>query len=65
MRRFVAVKHTLLYHDHAVAMGAAIDDAGADTAAGALTTGDDGVDSQIIQVPYQWRAPKRAGRRLA
>src|SRR5688572_16136886 len=64
MRRFVAVKHAFLHHDHAVSIGAPIDDAGTDTAAGALTTGDDGIDSQISQVSYQRRAPKRAGRGL-
>src|SRR5262245_7233817 len=46
-------------------MGAAVDDAGTHTAAGALAAGYEGVDSQIIQVPYQGRAPEGAGRGLA
>src|SRR5215813_429166 len=59
---FVTVEHTLLDHDHAVAVGASIDDAGTHTAAGALTTGDKGIDTQVVQMPCQRRTPESAGR---
>src|SRR3989442_562654 len=50
---FVTIEHALLDHDHPVAIGATIDDAGAHTATGALTTGDEGIDAQVVQVPCQ------------
>src|SRR5262249_13269172 len=59
---FVTIEHALLDHDHAVAIGASIDDAGAYTAASALTTGDEGIDTQVVQVPCQRRTPESAGR---
>src|SRR5712691_5628012 len=62
---FVTIEHALLDHDHPVAIGAPIDDAGAHTATGALTTGDEGIDAQIVQVTCQRRAPESAGRGFA
>src|SRR2546425_12068401 len=65
MGGFVTIEHALLDHDHPVAIGATIDDAGAHTATGALTTGDEGIDAQVVQVPCQRRAPESAGRGFA
>ena len=65
MGRFMPVEHTLLYHDHAVPVGAPVHHAGPYTAAGALAAGDDRVHSQVVEMPHQGRAPERAGGRLA
>jgi hypothetical protein len=46
---FVTIEHALLDHDHAIAIGAAIDDTGTHTAAGTLTTGDEGAPDQMTQ----------------
>src|SRR6266700_3101328 len=62
---FVTIEHTLLDHDHPVAIGASIDDAGTHTAAGTLTTGDESIDAEIVQVPCQRRTPESAGRGFA
>src|SRR5262245_47639815 len=62
---FVTIEHALLDHDHAVAIGASIDDAGTHTTAGTLTAGDDGIDTQIVQMPCQRRSPESAGRGFA
>src|SRR5262245_33631086 len=58
---FVTIEHALFNHNHAVTVGASIDDAGTHTAAGALTTGDKGIDTQVVQVPCQRRTPESAG----
>src|SRR4029453_55154 len=65
MGGFVTIEHALLDNDHPVAIGAPIDDAGTHTTAGALTTGDKGIDTQIVQVPCQRRTPESAGRGFA
>ncbi len=62
---FVTIEDALLDHDHPVAISTPVDDAGTYTAAGALTSGDERIDTQIVQVPSQWRAPERTGRRFA
>src|SRR5712692_8662373 len=62
---FVTIEYALLDHDHPVAIGASIDDAGAHTTAGALTTGNEGIDTEVVQMPCQRRAPESAGRRFA
>ena len=65
VRRLVAVEHALLGDDHAVAVGAAVDDGGADAAARALAGHDEGVDAEGVEVAGDGRAPEGAGRRLA
>ena len=65
VRGLVAVEDALLDHDHFEAVGAAVDDRGADAAAGALATDDQRVDAQVVQVGQERRALERAGRRLA
>src|SRR5215471_16908391 len=65
MGSFVTVEHALLDHDHAVAVRAPIDDAGAYTTTGALTTGDEGINVEVVQMTHQRRAPEGTGRRFA
>jgi hypothetical protein len=45
---FVTIEHALLDHDHPVAIGTSIDDAGAHTTAGALTTGNCQLDTFFV-----------------
>jgi len=59
---FVTIEHALLDYDHPIPIGAAIDDAGAYTATSTLTTGDEGIDTQVVQVPHQWCTPESTGR---
>src|SRR5262244_1388568 len=61
---FVTIEHTLLDHDHPVAIGAPINDTGSYTAAGTLTTSNEGIDTQIVQMPSQRCTPESAGRGL-
>src|SRR5262245_47995109 len=58
----MTIEYALLDHDHAIAISASIDDAGAHTAAGALTAGDEGIDTEVVQMPCQRRTPESAGR---
>src|SRR5579883_1737434 len=62
--RLVAVVARFLGHDHAVAVGAALDDRRADAAAGALAADDDRVHVEVVQVAGERRAPERARGRL-
>src|SRR6266404_847545 len=61
---FVTIEHALLDHDHPIPVGTAINDASAHTATGTLTTGDEGIDTQVVQVPHQGRTPESTGRRF-
>ena len=58
----VATENAFLDDHHAVAVGASVYHAGPDAAAGALTTGNDRVDAQLVEMSDQRRTSKRAGR---
>src|SRR5262245_31639202 len=60
MGGFVTIEHALLDHNHPIPIGTPIDDTGAYTAAGALTTGYEGINAQIVQVSCQRRTPESA-----
>jgi len=62
---FVPVKHTFFHDDHAEPVGAAVQNAGPDAAAGGLAHGDDGVHVMGGQVADQRCSPESAGRVFA
>ena len=49
--RLVAVENALLHHDHTKPIGATLDYTGTYAPAGAFTTGNDGIDAMVVQMP--------------
>src|ERR1043166_3561828 len=58
--RFMTVEHTLFGNNHPQSVCRAVDDARANTTAGAFTTGNDRIYAQKIEMTDERRAPKRA-----
>ena len=65
MTRLVPIKNTLFGNDHSKAIGATFHHTRAYAPACALATGNDGVDTELIEMRHQWRTPEGTGRKFS